>query len=475
MARTFYAKYPGKCPDCGEAIEQGAEVMYSADNKVVHAKCGDDAQAVAAIRQVPAICAVCHLQTPCEHTEHLTRIGATGPEQDRQAAGWGEVLTMAAETTSAAASAARLAKMVSGRPAPTPVPTGQAAIEAFFEQHPVSYTTLEEQVEAKVPRDRHDRPLIQQPDGTVEPYNRASSYGGQLDDKTKLYDWVSRQVVRGTAILMRQQPTFLDSVPERLFDPWNDQEGKERDGLDSMANQAKEAAGSSLKSQLGTDIHYATELIDAGDDLENKLSIFEPWRKDLLIERANAYYRLTRELGLKWDTIETFGVQDDLQVAGTWDRRGYVPWWPEHKQTIGDVKTSGSMDFGGLQFGVQLAAYAHMCQYVIETGERIPHDDMNEDWALIIHVDRNKGGPVEAFKVNIAWGWKKSRLAREVIQARREGGWKGDRAPIQRLDERELLILSCTTQAELAQHAELAKTWPTWLKELAKQRWDELP
>lgn len=469
---AFTARYDGTCPLCQEDITAEVDEIMSLKGEYVHVDCAADESNARPRRGGPEsqptveICPLCHLQKPC------------GCE--------GDIRQMVNQVVAPAASAARLAKMTAGRPAPAvaaPVsldaflaqpPSTQDAVEAFFQDNPVPYETLEDVVEAKVKRDQYDRPLILQPDGSELPYNRASSYGGKLDDKEKLYDWVNRQVLRGTAILQRQRPTFLDGVPERLYDPWNDQEPREKDALNSMAEQAKDAAGSNLKSQLGTDIHYATELIDAGDDLENKLSIFEPWRKDLLIERANAYYALVKDLGLKWDTIETFGVQDDHRVAGTWDRRGFVPWWPEHKQTIGDVKTSGSMDFGGLSFGVQLAEYAHMCQYVIETGERIPHEGMNEKWALIIHVDRNKGGPVEAFRVNIEWGWRRAGLAREVIEARKEGKWKGDRAPIQRLDERELLILSQTSHAELLALKPTVDGWPAWLKKVASQRWQEL-
>lgn len=454
----FIARYDGSCATCHGDIVAGEDEIASKGGQYVHVGCAPGGGAES--RPAPKTCPTCNLQEPCEHT-------APPPQA----------------STSPAASAARMAKFANrAAPAMTPQAAMDAffaqpsedPVDAFFEQAKPSYETLEEQVEAKVERDRYDRPLIIQPDGSKLPYNRASSYGGQLDDKSALNDWVGRQIIRGTAILMRERPTFLESVPERLYDPWNDQEGRqEKDGLDSMANQAKDAAGSNLKSQLGTDIHYATELIDAGDDLEAKLSIFEPWRKDLLIERANAYYALVKELGLKWDSIETFGVQDEHRVAGTWDRRGFVPWWPDHKQTIGDVKTSGSMDFGGLQFGVQLAEYAHMCEYVIATGERIPHEDMNEERALIIHVDRNKGGPVEAFQVDIAWGWRQAHLARGVIEARKEGRRKGQ-PKIERLDERELLILSCTSHAELAALKPTVDGWPSWLHKTASKRWQEL-
>jgi hypothetical protein len=438
---AFTARYDGECAICDGSITAGVDMLTKHDGKYVHEGCVLDARIDAAL------------------------------ERSAPAAGGG-----APVVGNPGAVAGALERWKSKAPAPVAVPTGAAAVDSFFQQaaeraEAPSYTTLEEEVEQKVPRDRWDRPLITQPDGSREPYNRASSYGGQLEDKTNVEKWKVRQTVRGMAILLRQNPSLFAPLPEYLYDPWEDQQSSEKRTLDVLGERAQDAAGSNLKSSLGTDIHYATELVDAGDDLEAKLSIFEPWRKDLLIERANAYHKYTRELGLRWDSIETFGVQDDLKVAGTWDRRGYVPWWPEHRQVIGDVKTSSSMDYAGIGFSVQLATYAHMCEYVIATGERIPHEDMNEDWALIIHVDRNKGGPVEAFKVDIAWGWSAAVYARGVILARREG--RKDR--ITRIDEREALILSQRTKQELLAIEPETRGWPKHLRQLAEQRWEMVP
>lgn len=72
MARTFYAKYPGKCPECGEAIEQGAEVMYSTDNKVIHANCDSSPS----LTPTAVICPRCNLQKPCDCDEEVRQMAA---------------------------------------------------------------------------------------------------------------------------------------------------------------------------------------------------------------------------------------------------------------------------------------------------------------------------------------------------------------------------------------------------------------
>lgn len=478
---AFIAKYDGSCPECHEDIVAGQDEIASHRGEYMHVDCiggGPPARPAAE----PKICPTCNLQEPC---------GCEGTK----AAGW-------VATVTPAASAARMARLKPTAPLMPVNDTPNAAALTFFalpDARPAApgnpndvaleffatpastspmYTTLEEEVEAKVERDRFDRPLIVQEDGSKLPYSRASSYGGQLDDKTNVEKWAKRQIVRGVAIALcgGKAPSFLDAVPERLFDPWEDQDGEKGDKkmLDSLAERAQDMAGSNLKSQLGTDIHYATELIDLGESLDAGLRDFEPKRRQVLMERADAYYKKIQEYRIKWDSVETFGVQDDLQVAGTWDRRGSVPWWPQHKQVIGDVKTSSTMDFAGITYAVQLATYAHMKAYDIATAVRTPHEDMNEKWALIVHVERFMGGAVELYPVNIDWGWRHAELARAVILARREGSRKGADAVIAKLDDREAQILSATSIAELDEMRPTIMAMPKWLRKIAERRWEEL-
>lgn len=411
MARTFMAKYPGECPDCDGSIRPGDEVTYSADNKVVHVECSGDAPAPVAV-----ICPRCNLQKPCDCDEEVRQMAAKVSFFDDQQT--------------------------------PPMPR---------------LATLEEEVEARVERDRYDRPLIVQRDGSKLPYNRASSYGGQIEDTGNISRWQQQQVVRGMAM----HPELILRVPDvAKGDPWAELDSSTKKGLTRIADQAQEYAGSNLKSALGTQIHAATEYVDLGDSLDDKFADLPKERAKLLRERANAYYRKIQDYGLRWDSVETFGVQDELCVAGTWDRRGYVPWWPEHRQTIGDVKTSSSLDFAGVGFSVQLATYAHMDEYVIETAERIPHEDMNEQWALIVHVDRHEGGPVTLATVDITWGWSKARLAREILVARREG-----KGRVAELDEREAVLLTATSRDDLRELGSEIARWPQWLKDKANERW----
>ncbi|QAY70043.1 hypothetical protein [Xylanimonas protaetiae] len=68
MSRAFEARYPGRCTDCGGAIERGQMIRYSAGDSntiavggFVHDGCED-----ADPEQPPVICTTCWLTKPCD-------------------------------------------------------------------------------------------------------------------------------------------------------------------------------------------------------------------------------------------------------------------------------------------------------------------------------------------------------------------------------------------------------------------------
>lgn len=266
-------------------------------------------------------------------------------------------------------------------------------------------------------RDRFDRPLViprpgdehlaikSGPNKGLVPYDRASGFGSNLDDKSGLVKWQRRQVARGVTLLSR-----TGRLPATLPEPGDEPElGWEKDAWNDLADAAEAAVGSGLKAELGTSIHAATEAVDKGESLAGFHSFYQ--------ERADAYHRFITERGIKPTSVEVFGVEDEHRVAGTWDRTGYV----DGVHCILDVKTSSSLAFGGLSFGVQLAVYAHASAYDPATGERTPHEVMDLERAWIIHVSRDAGGPVTLHPVDIATGWRYAGLVSQIKSARRAG------------------------------------------------------
>lgn len=293
------------------------------------------------------------------------------------------------------------------------------SVEEFF-------TPPEPTAEGEVPRDQWGHPMIVPPEGVepkfttgkwagFSPYARASGFGQQIEDITNLVKWQKRQVGRGVALGFLQHdyqpiPGWQSGLP---FDPSVEPtETREKHAWNDVAEAAEARVGSYAKAEIGTAIHAATERVDRGDSLEGL--------PPLLIERASAYWRFCQEWGFRATEIEEFGVEDTHEVAGTWDRHGFFDPWGGIK-IVGDVKTGSTMDFAGIGYAVQLAEYAHMQGYDPTTQERRVIEDLDQCRALIIHVGREGGSPVEPFEVDITVGWRYAQVVNEVIMARRAG------------------------------------------------------
>lgn len=299
---------------------------------------------------------------------------------------------------------------------------------------------IDETPAGQVRRDQWDRPLIICPPGMNDdwrrkvddlvPYHRASSFGHLLEDTINLDAWGKRQVLRGAAL---GGPRMAQEIL-RIGDPDEVRDTPQFKGrkaaLDAIVDQAEELAGSHKRSALGTAIHEATERVDRGEMLTG----LHPF----LINRAEAYWRFCREHDITITSVETFGVEDVHRVAGTWDRTG---WW-RRKHKILDVKTNRSMEWAGITYAVQVAEYAHMSAYDPATGARTPHEVMDLEQGVIIHVSGDLDGPVNLHPVDIGVGWRWAKLVDMVKAAQREG-----KKSITLLDEDPLLraIRSATT------------------------------
>lgn len=308
-------------------------------------------------------------------------------------------------------------------------------------------------------RDRFDRPLIiplpgvtegvfkSGPNQGLKPYSRASSFGKQLEDDYNLVKWGKRQVARGMAV----NPGIAAGADIR-----EPTESYQKAAWDRIVAQAEDAAGSNIKSALGTAIHAATERVDRNESTEDMAPI--------LRERAAAYWRWRNEHGFIPTSVEVFGVEDTNCVAGTWDRTG----WLLGGHRIGDVKTNSSLDYAGAGYAVQLAEYAHMCAYEAHTGARRTHEEalgapIDLDVGYIIHVDRNEGGPITLHRVDIATGWALASLVLEVKRAEAEG--RRAIRPVD-LDETDKAILRATRLDILRDLYE--ESWDQRKRDLAK-------
>jgi len=241
-----------------------------------------------------------------------------------------------------------------------------------------------------IERDRYGRPKVVPPGGTKPvAYSRCTTFIKCIEDTSTLEKWGKRMVLMGA---------MLDpSITERAA--WE----SDRETLDGLAEEALVAAKAHEKRDKGTHLHALSEIVDRVTSLPGGIS--DKDRADM-----RAYRSATGDLDVTH--IEQFTVLDEFKVAGTPDRLVQVGG----RTYIADLKT-GRVDYGALTIAMQLAVYSRSVFYDHLTLTREPLPDVDQDRAVVIHLPSGSGR-CELHWVDIAQGWEKVGLAREVRQAR---------------------------------------------------------
>lgn len=269
-------------------------------------------------------------------------------------------------------------------------------------------------VPEEIPRDRWGRPKIQAPDGSyVEPYTRASTLGGALEDQTNLGEWRKRVVAYGMA---RRRDLILAAA---AVETWDAPEDKKR--LADIAEQATQHAQANAAATIGTALHALTDRLDRGLEIPD---VGEDRYALQAYQATMAHFTV--------HAIEQFIVCDQLKTAGTTDRvlspRG-IMFAPDgtkitpDDRLIDDTKTSGTADYFGIKFAVQLAVYANGVPYQHGRGRYDWPDDVapRTDWGLIMHVPSG-GSSAQLYWVNLRLGWELAELAVQVREWRKHKG-----------------------------------------------------
>lgn len=259
----------------------------------------------------------------------------------------------------------------------------------------ITRTTPARRVE--VDRDRYGRPLVIPPGGGDPiPYTRPSTLAKTLSDGTALAGWKQRMTAYGVA----RRPDLAALAATSDVD--------DRARLSEVVAAAMEVAESARGARMGTAIHSATELVDAGADLRTV--------PEVVRRQVGAYAEVTEKLHPVG--VELFCVDDELECAGTTDRLYRLP---DGRVIVGDLKTGGkdSPRYAGGEWAIQLAVYAHGARYDPATGARTPlHADLDPSEGVIVHVPSD-GSPAALYRVRLDWGREAARLAVRVRAFRR--------------------------------------------------------
>lgn len=264
---------------------------------------------------------------------------------------------------------------------------------------PESTTTVSGQPEPD--RDRWGRYLIM-----GKAHTRATTFA-KLGANTKAIEaWNERNVIRGLALR-----------PDLLMLANGLEVKRDREQLNSIAAQAKDAAGSKVAANIGTAYHAFSERLDAGlIALQNVPMQYQSrvWQYSDALSRAGLTTRpewIERTTAVRADQVSA-----PLPVAGTLDR---IFQLPDGSLVIGDLKTGSDLSYGEMEIEVQLALYAHgvnthgLFDWNTKTWQQVNNDRMpgrnpakvRTDIAIVIHLPADGDG-CTLYVADIERGWR---------------------------------------------------------------------
>jgi hypothetical protein len=250
--------------------------------------------------------------------------------------------------------------------------------------------------------DRFGRYLLPDPHtGEERAWTRVSTVARTLADEYHLARWGERMVAKGLAL----RPDLIAGAA--AADPDTD-----KDTLNSITKQAKDAAASKAGANFGTALHAFTATVDRG---ETPTAVPPPLDRDLA-----AYRDLMAAANLRVEHVERVVVLPDLGVAGRLDRIVAQPPGVTKSvpRAILDLKSGKDLSYGWLEIAMQQAMYAHgALMWDPVRGAYEPMPEVDQHRALVLHLPIGQG-QAQLYGVNIIDGWKHVELALRVREAR---------------------------------------------------------
>lgn len=313
----FGATYDGECDGCGNSVSEGDQIRADGQGGwECEEWCGQDDPAE------PAVTGPARGTAPAQSVQDAVESFLNSEPEPPTKTGtvWGTHLE--AEHLAAATAA-------------------EKAVESFLNSEPEPpKTTVSGQPEPR--RDRWGRYLLPGPDGKVAGRTRATTFAKELSDTFGIAQWQQRNVAIG---LTKRADLFSQVIGKDVR--------KDRNALNKICDDAREAAGEKISASAGTAVHHLTEMVDA--DLMSLTDVPDAYRNSVgayLTEMANAGLVVVPELIER--TTMTMAFCEP--VAGTMDR---VVRCPDGKYRIADVKTGRDpLEYGDHEIGVQLLTYA---------------------------------------------------------------------------------------------------------------------
>lgn len=247
-------------------------------------------------------------------------------------------------------------------------------------------------------RDRYGRYLLPHPvTGKRQAWTRATTMAKSISDTFALSQWAQRMAAKGLAL--RPDLVAMASTLDVKAD---------KDRLNSLVEQAKDAAGQKVSANLGTAVHSFTEAVDGGASLE---SVPAAHRADVA-----AYLAAMQDAGLTSlpHLIERITVVPEFDTAGTMDR---ILQESDGSFTVGDVKTGMDLQYGWQEIAIQLALYAHGVNsagvYDMGAEKWADAPTVRTDYGIVMHLPVGEA-KCTLYRVDLEQGWAAATLCQSV-------------------------------------------------------------
>lgn len=238
-------------------------------------------------------------------------------------------------------------------------------------------------------RDSYGRYLAVDPvDGKRKAFTRATTIASTMADKYALNLWSQRMTAIGLATRHDLYARVASTSPD------------DKQTLNRLVEQAKEAAAANAGANLGTALHTFTQRLDLGEDITAP----PPWNADLAAYRSAL---ATAGITVLADMVEQVVLLPELKVAGTFDR--IVEMAGRSLPLVADLKTGGFLSFD--EIAIQLALYAH-APWIWDPVGKVHRDcpRVDQDHALVIHLPAGQA-TCTLYDVDIAAGWEAVNVA----------------------------------------------------------------
>lgn len=306
--------------------------------------------------------------------------------------------------------------------------------------------------------------------GELKSYSRATSLAHVLEDTYMLNQWKIRKTLLG----LSRRDDLAVNLMQIAYDVTSTgkSEDEVRGPLNSLAEQAQSAAGTDLASEHGSAVHDWAAWVDAGLISVHDVPImFQP------AVRKHLELLAQHQLIVVPEYTERIVMNTALSCVGTLDR--IFAMGGHRGLLLGDLKTSGKLDFSWLAFLIQMAFYQSCDLMLSEDGKRWePMPSLQENVAFIVHLPSSDIEQADVVPIDLVLGRQALDLAHQVKlmrsratkEARLPNVVSTSRQQLERWFAARLAVQTSASEAELAQlWTEYQDVWTHDLTTLGQQ------